>query len=398
MIKMKISPKPNVVFIPDVQVEVPDLFARDYQIKFTSTLSTPGSLIIGDRQLPPGLVDLLIDMGLFPKRTDIEHLTVPLTNNERLHDALLRKPEALDQILHSDREAFLPYRAVSESKEIAQRCNLTLDSDPQTVAYLGNKKNLDLIFPSELLPETFRFIGNQIINSKGVPLSHSQIIIAKDKDGASCIGIQKINVLDAIEAIRLGQIDLNQVLLQEYVRGEAYSITYKTDGEKIDEIFCGAQHIKEGEEGFEYIAAEMSNITRAKTSSARLHLKKIIDRDESFKRLYIFGLDFILTPEGEIRIMEINPRFPGSSILASGLERCGLLNEGGQLLTKAHFYTMGYKCQLHTFKEALKAIGNTDIRSGRGFLPLNFRPQHIEGILASPFPLTMSQITNAIHV
>jgi len=181
------------------------------------------------------------------------------------------------------------------------------------------------VAPSVLLRKTDSWNENEIISQFGLP------VFVKPNDGGSSFGVTKVNTAEKLQsAIDLAFKEGREVLVESFMPGMEVTCGCYQAGDKKTVLPVTEVVSKNEFFDFEakYTAAKVEEITPARISKAltgevQSLTAKIYDRLEAKG---IIRVDYIISPQGEIRMLEVNttPGMTSTSFIPQQLKAAGL--------------------------------------------------------------------------
>ena len=133
---------------------------------------------------------------------------------------------------------------------------------------------------------------------------NSQKMVIKPADGVACQGVKLLNSFeDFKEELNSVKTSLNHVLLQDFIEGQACSVSLISNGTKAVPISLNLQKINFNEFGFEYGGGQVPWDHPLKDEAMQV-AKKAVESIEGLKG-YV-GVDLILADK--VYLLEINSR------------------------------------------------------------------------------------------
>lgn len=192
-----------------------------------------------------------------------------------------------------------------------------LECSDKLKTYKSLKKNLKDDLPlintynvslNEFKKESDGLLSN--LHQKGFSDKYSQFfanshkMVIKPADGVACQGVKLLNSFeDFKEELNSVKTTLNHVLLQDYIEGQACSVSLISNGIKAVPISLNLQKIKFDEFGFEYGGGQVPWDHPLKDEAMQV-AKKAVESIEGLKG-YV-GVDLILADK--VYLLEINSR------------------------------------------------------------------------------------------
>ena len=179
--------------------------------------------------------------------------------------------------------------------------------------------------PSVLLRKTDFWNEKEIISKLGLP------VFVKPNDGGSSFGVTKVIAAGKLQsAVNLAFREGNEVLIESYMEGTEVTCGYYQTKDK--KVKLPVTEVVSKNEFFDfeakYTASKVEEITPARISKAMT--AEIQSLTETiYERLNAKGIirvDYIISPQGEIRMLEVNatPGMTETSFIPQQIKAAGL--------------------------------------------------------------------------
>src|SRR6266566_8319224 len=173
-------------------------------------------------------------------------------------------------------------------------------SDLEAVAIAGDKSLTHQWLVAQGFPTVRQSTAESVLAQ---PEEWSLPLMAKPQRGSASIGVMKIESFRALELLS----NSNEIIVQEFARGDEYTINVFVD--RHGRAICAVPHVR-----LEVRAGEVSKGMTVKHGEMMTLARDIAEALPGARGP--INIQCFLDGEGEIKIIEINPRFGGGYPLA----------------------------------------------------------------------------------
>jgi len=236
--------------------------------------------------------------------------TSELLLNDQKH---LKNKEITEAILTKLIQINKPAYFMQFPVELSKRIQTVISSDEFN--HLNYKQNLFLILqefaPMQIITKSQNDLLSKVIALKNN--SNTNKLVLKNPTVEGGMGVQIIHNLQ-----NLNQTDLEEIikqlgkshcyLIEEFLEGTEYSTQFKVDNGVITCVNHSLQIVDNGK--------HQGNILSNSFTQPNDHIQSLINLLTPYFQGYsgLFGIDYIINNQGELKALEINPRFTGNSV------------------------------------------------------------------------------------
>lgn len=360
------------IFLPDTMQEYCRKnrydFSKHYLNKFIAVMPC---LWVGifSSYLDTRIYDYLKYLKIVDKNAVIKKIKwLDSLHNMVLHDDLLIKfiSKSKTQYIYTYKQSFL-------TDVLAKRTLKLLPNVSKKIQYMSDKKNLYRIFDKKLLPQQYTFNDLKYLDK-------NKEIIIKPRIWSNSRWVSLMKNKDVKQYLTENNIDKRKHVLQEYISTKiSYSMTLLYKNLNLYPLFFCYLPITILDNWFWkwfyvgdcfYSPSDLVKMIPYYDKIQNEIRKKI----KYFKGITLFNVEFVISRDKEIKIIEINPRMPASLPIASCIwklsnnayidpVRCFISNKG-------QTHNLFKKCHALDLLKKNNILYEHD--KWEGILPLNF--------------------------
>jgi predicted ATP-grasp superfamily ATP-dependent carboligase len=161
-------------------------------------------------------------------------------------------------------------------------------------------------------------------------------LVLKPIRGSRGIGIHLVDDKEQLAEIMSEKETEGRHILQKYIEGQSFNINFLSDGKKVTSIFVSRQLFEDSKS-----LVYSGNIGPASVEGMNDFIDECASFLSGFNLKGTLGVDFMVDSEGEIYLIEVNPRIQGSfevieASLGINMFDLAVSNSFGTSRTKAH--------------------------------------------------------------